>query len=929
LIAPACILALGAVDAGFAGQALAVTAQSTVTLDSNGDGANTKTLHYEAVQSRTNELTVKLVGANYVVTDTNVNNSGGDPLCAPSAGVWTCPATNVTKIVINLGGGADTADLCQAAGPNGFCSSHLGVDVKIDGGSGRDDLIGAGESDLSRPRGTTTLIGGPGPDSLFGATGGSTIASYDEPWRDKGVTVTLPPQVFFGDELDPWSKQGEPNEKDVLNGTINGVIGSPNDDILIGSFQNNTFVGGGGADMIAGLDGTDTVNYEDRSAPVNVNPDTPITLIPPAVVAIPDVTFGSNPTADGANGENDSIGNDVESITGGSGNDTLVGSHYSPSWSGELNGGLGDDTLDGGPGPDALEGGPGFDTVTYANDPSRTDPVTVSMDGPNADDGSAYDQVHPDFPGPRDTVSSDVESVVGTSGNDTLNGGPNADTIFGVGGNDTIDGGANNDTLSGGAGSDTVKGAGGDDTVDGDGGNDSLAGGDGGDTLNGGEDNDPSLDGGAGSDSVNGGNGTDAADYSSRLNDVSVGADGAPGDGEPGENDNVGTDVEGITGGSGNDSLTGNDGAGTFDGGPGSDGIDGEGGADAIGGGSGFDTADYSGRSAALSIDLGSPGGDGEAGENDTVGGDIERTVGGTAGDTMIGSPGPDVFEGGAGNDGISGAGGQDKVDGGSGDDTLDGGADNDTVGGGEGNDSLAGGDGNDAIGGAGGDDDLVGGTGADTLSGGGGNDTVDYAAVGGALDISFDGVNNDGLSAEADNVGGDVESLTSGSGGDQIDSSGDGNNGRIDCGAGSDSLVADPGDDAVNCEKVHVASSAHLKVNVSSASAKMSKSGSVAVKVACPGAALDPCVGTLTLKSDAKASSSKASKAKTLGKLGSSQFSIAPGQTKSIKVKVSSDAKRTIKRKGKLRASATATASQLDTVSQAITINGPKKKKG
>jgi Ca2+-binding RTX toxin-like protein len=895
------------VESGFASQARAAT-QSTVMLEPNSDGPNTKTLHYQALVNRTNEVTVKLMGANYIVIDANVVNSDGN--CGSnSGGTWTCSAGEVTKIAIDLDAGNDTADLCQL-GPSGFCASGVEVDATVDGGNGRDELTSAG----GISNGTTVLIGGSGKDTMTASHGGSTIVSYAESWRTDGVTVHLPYQIGTGSDLDTFGDNGEPGENDVLNGAVNGVIGGPGDDLLVGSFLNNTFEGGGGADTIAGLDGTDTMSYGDHATAVNASADTAVSVFTDAVTGRPEVTVGGNPApGDGAAGEHDSIGEDVENISGGSGNDTLVGSHWPPSWSGVLNGGTGNDTLSGGPGPDLLEGGPGFDTASYASDldPSRSEPVKVTIAG-SADDGSPYDQVDPLFPGPRDTVSSDVESVVGSSGDDTLSGGSNADTILGGAGIDTIDGAGGNDTLSGGNDGDTVRGAGGDDTVNGDGGDDSLSGGDGSDSLGGG-DGDDTLDGNAGSDGINGGNGTDAADYSSRLSDLSVSADGNAGDGETGENDSVGADVEGIGGGAGNDLLRGNGGAGSFSGGAGSDTLDGGGGADLLRGDSGFDTVDYSSRSAAVSVNLGSPGSNGGAGENDTIPADIERVVGGSAGDTLIGGPAADALEGGPGNDAVSGAGGQDKLDGDAGDDGLDGSEGNDTLGGGADSDALNGGEGADALSGDDGVDTLAGGAGADTLSGGTGDDSADYSAYTGALNISFDGVGNDGLSGEADNIESDVEGLVSGSGNDQIDSS-DGNNGRIDCGPGDDTLASDPGDRSIDCE------SGGAQVGISGSRVRMSNSGSVAIRVVCPGAALNPCAGILILQSGAKAGAAR--KAGALGRLGRGRFTIAPGKAKRITIKLSNAARRTIRRRGKLRARATASAGGLGTVSQSIIIS-------
>ena len=156
LVIFACVLATIAIEAGVAAEAQAVP-QSTVTLE--GPNGGPKTLHYEAVQSRTNEVTVRLNrhdptpatpedegGAEddtFDVKDTNVNNSASSPGCTWDAvDTWACSATNVTKIVVNLGGGTDTGDLCGAAVWGGFCPFVIGVDAVIDGGSGRDRADG-------------------------------------------------------------------------------------------------------------------------------------------------------------------------------------------------------------------------------------------------------------------------------------------------------------------------------------------------------------------------------------------------------------------------------------------------------------------------------------------------------------------------------------------------------------------------------------------------------------------------------------------------------------------------------------------------------------------------------------------------------------------------------------------------------------------
>ena len=232
-------------------------------------------------------------------------------------------------------------------------------------------------------------------------------------------------------------------------------------------------------------------------------------------------------------------------LNGGTGNDRLTSGPAADA----LNGGDGNDVLDGGTGADFLSGGAGQDTATYA---SRTAGVTVSLDNV-ANDGA---------PGEKDDVRSDVENLTGGSGDDTFTGDKDSNTLIGNGGNDKLFGGDGADVLDGGTGADQLYGQNGDDF----------------------------LDGGTGTDYLSGGGGTaDTVAYATRTKAVTVSLDGVANDGEAGENDFVNSDVEGIIGGAGNDTLTGNAGANVIFGGAGNDVIYGGDGADTLFGGAGAD----------------------------------------------------------------------------------------------------------------------------------------------------------------------------------------------------------------------------------------------------------------------------------------------------------------------------------------------------
>ena len=110
---------------------------------------------------------------------------------------------------------------------------------------------------------------------------------------------------------------------------------------------------------------------------------------------------------------------------------------------------------------------------------------------------------------------------------------------------------------------------------------------------------------------LNGLGGTDVADYSARTAPVTADIDGVADDGEPGETDNVRTDVEDLVGGSAGDALIGGTTANSLRGGPGDDSLDGSDlddlldggpGADSLVGGTGTDTADYSTRTANVEV---------------------------------------------------------------------------------------------------------------------------------------------------------------------------------------------------------------------------------------------------------------------------------------------------------------------------------------
>ncbi|MFG2880065.1 calcium-binding protein [Streptomyces sp. NPDC048337] len=138
-------------------------------------------------------------------------------------------------------------------------------------------------------------------------------------------------------------------------------------------------------------------------------------------------------------------------------------------------------------------------TVTLTAEPSRagslTDTATVSAQNDTTPGNNTAT---------RTTTVTNTRgcTIVGTSGNDTLNGGYGNDVICALSGNDTVNASFGNDTVHAGPGNDRVDGSYGNDTLIGGPGSDNLIGNFGTDSLN-------TVDGVSGNDTANGGYNTD------------------------------------------------------------------------------------------------------------------------------------------------------------------------------------------------------------------------------------------------------------------------------------------------------------------------------------------------------------------------------------------------------------------------------------
>jgi len=200
---------------------------------------------------------------------------------------------------------------------------------RLVGTPGNDMICGGGGNDVLVPNGgTDTVVGGGGFDfvSLETASDGGTIDLNAGTATAPGMTVTLQ--------------------------QIEGGIGTPFDDTLVGNGAGNDFLGIGGDDSMVGGGGFDFIRFDFATVKIKVN-------------------FGAGIVQ----GEGSDTFTNFEGFLGGPKNDTAIGDAKTNTLQGEggsdklsglgkpdrLRGGPGPDDLFGGGGNDALNGGPGAD----------------------------------------------------------------------------------------------------------------------------------------------------------------------------------------------------------------------------------------------------------------------------------------------------------------------------------------------------------------------------------------------------------------------------------------------------------------------------------------------------------------------------------------------------------------------------------------
>ncbi|MCR9113231.1 MAG: Hint domain-containing protein, partial [Rhodobacteraceae bacterium] len=529
---------------------------------------------------------------------------------------------------ITAGAGNDTV----AAGDGNDTVLGEGGADSIDGGIGDDNIDGGSENDtVFAWTGDDSVIGDTGDDVIFGQDGADTIRGGEGADSLDGDDATAGADQIFGDAGNDTIISDGGNDT-IEGGADNDLIfAGADDDSVSGGTGNDQIFGEGGNDLIEADEGDDTVDggdgndtifgFEGSDSVLGGAGDDEINTRTSPGTGLPDEGYGTLGDA-GYYPSDPGSANDTDFVDGGLGNDIiLTGDDNDTIFGGDgadtVDAGFDDDQIDGGAGADSIEGNEGNDTIVGG-----------------ADGDIIYGDVSPDNPDyaffvpydlPNDGTdlapSNNADSLVGGDGDDTIYGQDDNDTLVGDAGNDVLDGGLDDDSLDGADGNDTLIGGTGNDTLlggndtgadslDGGAGDDELSAGDGADTLVGGTGADSMFGGGGddvfvieddfGNDTIDGWStnetGGDSLDAGAVTQDLTLDlSQGSTSDPESGTLSNGAQtasfiEIETITLGSGNDSVTGSTGGDTVNTGAGNDTVDAGDGADSIDAGTGDDS---------------------------------------------------------------------------------------------------------------------------------------------------------------------------------------------------------------------------------------------------------------------------------------------------------------------------------------------------
>jgi Ca2+-binding RTX toxin-like protein len=339
---------------------------------------------------------------------------------------------------------------------------------KLAGGNGNDTLIGGTSSTVN-----DTLVGGAGDDvyRIYTATTvvdnvtGALAADIDtlEFWY--GATAIDLSNVSYAKLNNATLMFATAGTTLSGNALANKLTGGKGNDTLIGgtsSTANDTLVGGAGNDVYRVYTAATVVQEDSGTGALAADIDTLEFWYSATAIDLNTASYAMlnnaalMATTSGTTLRGNALAN---KLTGGAGNDTLIGGDTTAN-----------DTLEGGLGNDVYQL---YTAATAVVDTGGTADLleifysttgTVDMKGTLA--WNAIERATLRNTSATNITGNDLaNALTGNGAANILNGGIGNDSLYGLAGNDQLIGGTGNDLLDGGAGDDVLSSAGGNDTA--------------------------------------------------------------------------------------------------------------------------------------------------------------------------------------------------------------------------------------------------------------------------------------------------------------------------------------------------------------------------------------------------------------------------------------------------------------------------------
>jgi Ca2+-binding RTX toxin-like protein len=393
---------------------------------------------------------------------------------------------------INGEGGTDTLDFSDEGGSAGV-DVNLGANSvtdtfgNIDSVSNVENAIGTdGDDGLTGDDAANHLDGGLGNDGFGGSAGNDTLVGGGGE-GDYVFYGAIGQGINLNFETGVVTKNGS-DGTDALNGIYSGhgtsfadtvtmndgvggyIFARGGNDTLLGGDENDNFIAGSGADSMDGGGGEDNADYGDdgfddagastHGVIVNLSDDDVTFTIGDGSHTVLAGTaydnWGNTDTltnierVNGSQFDDVLVGNDSQNeLSGGDGNDLLIGNGVQDDEDDNYDGGDGNDTIIGGNGQDWMQGGRGDDhfdggggdghnQVIYKNDEGITQGIVFDWTTGTATDGYSDNDTFTQWNIRSVHASQMGDLIIGNADDNQIVGYEGGDTFFAGGGEDNI-----------------------------------------------------------------------------------------------------------------------------------------------------------------------------------------------------------------------------------------------------------------------------------------------------------------------------------------------------------------------------------------------------------------------------------------------------------------------------------------------------------